>query len=160
MTAVCPECGYEFRNAGVSSSLNTFAQKLQKAGRDEKIALVETFPIPNTREDLLEFVIMASSLAKTEKTSIIGNVNWMVDLREVNRYKRAWVAKCEQVLEKARTVLADDNEFLPRIEDLVARMIEDAKKSRWTMLYVILVLLGLFVGIGFVAWVLEELGLF
>jgi hypothetical protein len=159
MTAICPECGHEFRNAGVSSSLNTFAQKLQKAGRDEKIALVEIFPIPNTREDLLEFVIMASSLIKTEKANIMGNVDWMNDLKDVNRYKRAWVAKCEQVLEKARIVLANDKEFLPRIEDLAARTIKDAKKSQRTMLYVFLGMMGLMVVLFLIMWAVDKAGL-
>lgn len=54
----CPECGYEFSEVAANSSTQLLADKLVAAvGNHEKqVQIIETFPIPSTKADLLEFV--------------------------------------------------------------------------------------------------------
>ena len=81
---VCPTCGYELRGAKGSSVVKEFAEKLEQIeslrtdankvysvigdifGKfnktdEQKINLIRSFSIPNTKEDILEFMILAAS---------------------------------------------------------------------------------------------------
>ena len=82
--ANCPTCGHEFRGANSSTSVREFAARIdeiemsrpaksfsfKKVFEDQneisetdrrKIALIRSFVIPNTKEDLFEFLVLASS---------------------------------------------------------------------------------------------------
>lgn len=61
-TLTCPSCNHEIRGRSVSSSIQSFFQKINLEGDEKvKIELVKTFPIPNNREDIIEFMLLASS---------------------------------------------------------------------------------------------------
>ena len=63
---VCPACGYELRGSSASSSVREFAMKLDNAATDaKKVSIIRNYPVPNTKEDIFEFMILAS-------TNIIG----------------------------------------------------------------------------------------
>ena len=80
----CPTCGYELRRTEASESVKTLADKLEKidsrrnsgvgsafskmfnqvsALDEQKISLIRNFAIPNTKEDILEFVILAAAIS-------------------------------------------------------------------------------------------------
>lgn len=90
MTVRC-ECGYEFRSEKAVSSVqklyddlnniqltdkeyqsctyegkpvSTTAEKVEKIKREKKLNLISTFPIPNTKEDIIEFLAMAAPNSK------------------------------------------------------------------------------------------------
>lgn len=61
----CPECGHEFVGIDAVSSVKQFAEKLNKAQWDnDKMDIIRTFPVPNTKEDVIEFLAMAVPNAK------------------------------------------------------------------------------------------------
>ena len=75
----CPACGSEVQGIKATSSVKELFDKinqLERSGEDKdvvknkKITLISTFPVPNTREDLLEFLAQAAPNAKTIKPSV------------------------------------------------------------------------------------------
>lgn len=75
----CPACGAELEKGRATSSVKELFEKINKLEtgaeskevvKNKKITLISTFPVPNTREDLLEFLTQAAPNAKTIKPSI------------------------------------------------------------------------------------------
>lgn len=113
--AKCPECGYAFTGVDAVSSAKELDKRLRGVSgtggeSDEKRAnIISSFPIPNTREDLFEF--MAS-----------------MEPKAFNRYKegtvtvigKAYYEKFVEALNKARISFPDD----PAL-----KMFEDALKK-------------------------------
>ena len=57
LAGVCPECGYEFSGVDANLSSQKLADLLLKTkDEDKKKEIIETFPIPNTKSDLFEFL--------------------------------------------------------------------------------------------------------
>lgn len=93
----CPACGYELRGAKNSRAVQDFATKLLQAEtRQQKITIIRSFPVPNTKEDIMEFMILASS---------------NVDDTTTNDISAAWLSKIEQVYQKARLLITNETEF-------------------------------------------------
>lgn len=62
----CPVCNYELRGVQTTSCVHELAQKLEKTNSDElKAELISNFYIPNTKEDIYEFFILAYSYVAT-----------------------------------------------------------------------------------------------
>ena len=79
--SVCKACGYEQRGSKATSSVHELAVRLQKIEEtrltnsnnsgfgfnrgseidQQKISLIRSFVIPNTKEDILEFAVLAAS---------------------------------------------------------------------------------------------------
>ena len=58
----CPTCGYELRGARTQSRVEELANKLEQTENvEQKIGIIRNFYIPNTKEDIYEFVILATS---------------------------------------------------------------------------------------------------
>lgn len=95
--ANCPSCGYEIRGTTNSHAVQDFAAKLSKATNyQEKISIIRNFPIPNTKEDIWEFMIFAST---------------NLDNNPKNELSAAWQSKIEQAYQKAQLVFDDEKEF-------------------------------------------------
>ena len=106
-TSNCPSCGYEIRGASNSAAVQEFAVKLASAeSRQEKIAIIRNFPIPNTKEDILEFMILAS-------TNIGDNLE-----KDISA---AWQSKTEQAYQKAQIIFQDEKEF-SRIQNIYSQV--------------------------------------
>ena len=61
-TTVCPTCGYEVRSVTTNSPVEALAKKVEMASSlDDKIELITNFYIPNTKEDIYDFFILAVS---------------------------------------------------------------------------------------------------
>lgn len=114
-TAVCPSCGYEIRGAKATESIRDFSIRLEKAkSADEKATIIRHYPIPNTYEDIQEFLILASS-----------NIDEMIG----EELSAAWATKLDQVVQKARLIVADSNE-LSRIESHYQQIRKRLEKER------------------------------
>lgn len=101
--SVCPTCGYEIRGKSAVASVQTFYSDLSKAQTTEqKDRMIRNFPIPNTKEDIIEFMILASS-------NILGE-----DERDIYE---AWLAKFEQAYQKALILFAGDPDIV-RIQQI------------------------------------------
>lgn len=112
----CPSCGFELRGVKSANSIQEFTSKLENAKTEEqRVLLIRNFPIPNTKEDILEFMILAS-------TNIIGEHQKTIS--------DAWTAKFEQSFKKAQLVFSNDNDFskIESIYDHTYKQINKEKK--------------------------------
>lgn len=133
----CSECGHDFRNIAANTSitslfnqlneiegtrssniLSNFGSALTKHMGVDKItnqkkSLISNFPIPNTKEDILEFLSLA--LPKAQKAG-----NFFTQSNEANKehndFVPTWRTKCEQIIMKARFSMKGDNRTLEEIE--------------------------------------------
>lgn len=132
----CQDCGYEFRNIGTVSSFTLLSSKLEELDRkkngkislfgvsndqvidDKKASIIQSFPVPTTKEDILEFLSMAVPLGKPATKSVFRT--------NLGAYEygiaKAWKSKCEQVIIKARFSMKDDRSTLDEINNYAASL--------------------------------------
>lgn len=143
--AVCPACGYELRDTKANNSVQALVSKLQqienegsskginKVGRvfgilgdsdERKLSLIKNFPIPNTKEDILEFAVLAAT--NVDATSYTN-----ADDDYKKKLSDAWLAKLEQAYRKAKIVLAGDTRFneIQALYDDTHKSIKEEKKA-------------------------------
>lgn len=100
--AYCPACGYEIRNSANSQAVEAFVQKLEQSDSESKtVSLIKSFPIPNTREDVLEFLIYASANI-SDIASVPINLAWRVKFEQ--SYQKAQMLLQGADLNTARTL--------------------------------------------------------
>jgi hypothetical protein len=80
----------------------------------EKMQLIKSFPIPNSKEEILEFL----SIALPESTVKIRKMLFAtIDEDKVKEeMKKVWYTKCEQIIMKARFSMKEDKKTLEEIE--------------------------------------------
>lgn len=143
-TAHCPTCGLELRGAKASNAVREFALKLEaiENGRryerhqswqdsilnisktdEQKVNLIQNFAIPNTKEDILEFMILATA---NIDTSVFGTTS---NKKSEKAIADAWFSKVKQAYTKAHSSYANDADF-PRIENLYNNCVRDIKKQK------------------------------
>lgn len=111
-TTVCPTCAYEIRGVTTNSPVEVLAKKVEMASSlDGKIELITNFYIPNTKEDIYDFFILAVSNLEDK---------WY-DTDD------AWRAKLEQAYHKARLSFGDTPEF-DYLEKLYTRTRKEVNK--------------------------------
>lgn len=136
-TAVCPDCGMRLSGVSALSSVRDFNQQLMaiEAGRKkskfmdlytqsanpadtQKLTLIRNYPIPNTVEDVREFVLLAIANIDTKlsKNTAAGKMASMMNSGNVNLTMQktisdAWVAKLQQVYLKAEATFPFDPAF-------------------------------------------------
>ena len=151
----CPSCGYELRGAKGASVVKEFAEKLEKientreVGKrgffteilsaldaeklnktDEgKINLIRSFSIPNTKEDILEFMILAASNIDLK---LYGEENRAGSNSPQRSISDAWLAKFEQAYEKAKFSFSGYPDFMSIKEIYENKMIrlEEEKRNK------------------------------
>ena len=157
----CPSCGHELRGAKASSAVKEFALKLEAIESkreyekpkgifaaseamvrvtktdEQKISLIKSFAVPNSKEDMLEFMILATS-SMNLRAYDSTNTNTSKGEKELNE---AWYSKVEQVYEKAKRTYSSDDTFaeIDALYQKCNKNIEDAKKKgikKWILLYV------------------------
>lgn len=107
--SVCPSCGYEIRGAQSASAISKLAEKLENATSEkQRIIIVKNFPIPNTREDIFEFMLLASSN--------FDSAYYATHLHEED-ISDAWLSKIEQCYSKAKLSFGGHPDF-ERIESI------------------------------------------
>lgn len=171
--AVCPECGMELRgNANAVSSVKQFADKLmeiessrveEKDGVGSQIAelygfgkskvnktdtaiisLIKTFPVPNTIEDIVEFMLLAENNLDVSAfnlhllPSVYGGKS-RAEKKTEKATADAWLSKMEQVYKKAELSFSASPLF-QQVKDLY-----EGKKKKAEMAKKIK--LGLIIGI-------------
>lgn len=141
--AKCPTCGYELRGKKSSNSVKEFAMKLAATEMDSaKVVLIQNFPIPNTKEDIFEFMILAASNFE-EYYSDSGDRQ-----KEISK---AWVSKIKQGYQKAKILFGGDQDFLKiqKIYDQICNKINVSvkKDKRNTLLNLVLRTIGLWGGL-------------
>ncbi len=92
-----------------------------KRGR-QKRELIKNFPVPNTKEDILEFLSLGVPRAKT-KGNFFSNFNdaaW--EIKAHNLLVPIWQSKCEQIIMKARFSMKEDKRTLEEIEQYAKQL--------------------------------------
>ena len=65
LTAVCPQCGYEITGVGAVSSVREFFNTYQNEKSEKRqLELIKNYPVPNTKEDIIEFALLAAQQVK------------------------------------------------------------------------------------------------
>ena len=156
--AICPSCHHRLSDKSASSVVTKFSEQLleienerKESGKlsmlgtmyglvpaskaDKKIlSLVKSFPIPNTVEDITEFMLLADtnidpSLSKKTLVNRINSVNnskFLTSSSIATTISNAWVAKMEQAYKKAKLSFADDPLF-PKIEKIYKNKMKELK---------------------------------
>jgi len=131
----CPECGYEFTNIEANSTTKQLVKKLEEidahntssgifhgaakffgedSGTEKKAQIIRTFPIPNTKEDLLEMISLSHANSEASQDSSTSE----------DKIASAWQEKYKQLILKAQITLRNDPDFQYFLSE-----IENAKKK-------------------------------
>ncbi len=156
----CPSCGHEFREMSASSSVKELADKLQQIEAErvppksvmvanniidpvdeKKITLIKSFPIPNSREDLFEFLILSSSNIAIESGTVSQDA-----------VSDAWKAKFEQAYQKARISFQDDSDFI-KFDEIYKSKKTEIENHQKNQNLTIMVSLGLLVLIAIIVFI-------
>ena len=119
---ICPTCGTELRGAKSSSAISALSEKLENATSEkQRIVIIKSFPIPNTKEDIFEFMLLASSN--------FDSSYYATHLHEED-ISDAWLTKIEQCYSKAKLSFGSHPDF-EQIEALYLQIKADcADKER------------------------------
>ena len=143
----CPACGHEFRGTKNSTIVGEFAAKLEAIEKTrpekkfgfknlieevnetdlQKISLIRNFIIPNTKEDMMEFLILALSNINLKRYNDFDQIP-----ESQKAVSDAWEAKFEQAYVKAKISFGDSPEF-QRIQSIYQnknQQIQKTKKNR------------------------------
>lgn len=134
-TTKCVDCGYEFRTDQANASIQQLFDLIMQIDADRKevhvsrfdklygdsdedaqerqeelllkrkVQVIQNFPIPTSRETIIEFLIQAVPLSKA---------GFFAD-DDVKQLAKAWKSKCEQIILKAKFALKDDKELYGEI---------------------------------------------
>ena len=134
----CPDCDHEFSGIEANSSIKSLFKMLNSAeaeredqsnmsqfmgqltggmaGLDrigkKKKEIISNFPIPTTKDDMLEFMSLA--LPKSRKIGNFFTAN-QPENKEHNTFVPVWKAKCEQIVMKAKFSMKEDKPALAQI---------------------------------------------
>lgn len=103
-TLICPSCNHEIRGREASSSIQIFSDKITLQ-KDEniKIELIKTFPIPNNREDIIEFMLLASS--NFDARHYATN-------KATDSVSGAWLSKIDQCYKKGKILFTNPSDLI------------------------------------------------
>lgn len=83
----------------------------------KKSEVIKMFPIPTTKDDILEFLSLAVPLARSQgMKSFFNPFSGGPDMEKI-KMRPVWKAKCEQIIMKARFSLKDDKQTLEMIRE-------------------------------------------
>ena len=133
----CPDCGYVFQQENESSleSRNAFGELqdrlLRTRGVKTKAAIINSFVMPNTKESLLQLLILAYSNYDTGKGV------------EKELIRRAWLSKAVQAYQLLKAQAKSDEDVAIQLEKY--RILDDKKAvaklsgKRWKLAISVLV---------------------
>lgn len=91
--------------------LDEAAEAIEKKFSKAKISLIKTYPVPNTNQDLLEFLTMAAAAACRN-----GG--------DIGKEEKAWLQKTDQIYQKLLIAATDDKETLEQATKVIASLIK------------------------------------
>ena len=178
----CPTCGHEIRGAQGVSSVKQLAMKLEQleAKRpprkgtnifaqtfgggvqlqsidEQKIDLIRNFSIPNTKEDVLEFIVLAAANIDLKVYGLDSGRYQMLDpaRRELSD---AWLAKLEQADQKAEIMFGHTQEYLS-MRNVYEKKLKAINKQKHQIIWLLVGVFGsIFVMFGFVLMILALTG--
>lgn len=164
-TTVCPACKSEFRSLDSNNSVKMLSIKLEQIentrdtkqtpsfvslmmGNDgrisrtdnQKISLIKNFVIPNTYEDICEFIILASSNIDVKLYGWHFYQN-SVNLESQREISDAWFSKLEQAYQKASFSFGDTEKFI-QIKNIYEEKKQSIKKEKTKLIIAIISLVA------------------
>lgn len=133
----CEECGYEFKNVeSVQSASKLFdllqavelrksqmlitnkgnASAIESQSNAEKANIIKNFPAPNSKEDLLELLSMATSNAY-DNDGVIG------------KEEEVWIQKTDQIYKKIIVCSENDKKFLSQATSMIVSLMKRLPKE-------------------------------
>lgn len=113
-----------------------------------KEEMIMNFPVPNSKEDLLEFLTLASSK--------INTISFIKVLKEDGKYEskwnRIWMRKLEQIHSKAKISLKDDKSSLNEIGALVGLAEAKEKTTGKSVKIIFIIITTLILVIAFIVY--------
>lgn len=106
----CPECGLEIRNIKASSAITEFCSRLNEMSDTDKPTFISSFPIPNTKEDFLEFLYLVSAQYSEATYVSLGSTEHLI--------LKAWASKYKQLQARAPIVFRKDKDTLNEINQI------------------------------------------
>ncbi|GHV11265.1 hypothetical protein FACS189491_02180 [Spirochaetia bacterium] len=92
------------------------------AAQTRKMELIKNYPIPTTKEDLFEFIVLAASHIETQGPSPANNMNYRIEKAAFNAKNSAWKAKISQAQSKAVLAFAGDSATLNQINTITKQV--------------------------------------
>ena len=84
----------------------------------KKKSYIENYVVPNTKEDILEFVLFAS----TRVDSLLDRGSEKsIDIGSLNIWAKLWSDKCKQIYARAGIALSGDKQALAQIDNLLVK---------------------------------------
>lgn len=154
-SAQCPSCGYELRGSDSSDSVKEFVRELEnieeerkKADKDAKknklaktfgandshridqllANKISNFAVPNTKEDIFEFMILAVSNIDPMSHNTLDEGYSPSEREGKLMISNAWDSKYNQVYQKARMLFPEDPRLI-EIENLYKRKLQQIEKE-------------------------------
>ena len=148
-SAVCPDCNAEVIGLGASSIIEDFSTQLKEAcrrfSRTSVISVIEGFPIPSSRNDLLE--LLAFLAPKIEPTKTNDYFDDTYDTKAI-REAGAYFHKFEECIMKAKVHYANDVAFVPYFKIYKSHK----NRKRWKLLIpIIITVISTIVGFLYIA---------
>lgn len=139
----CPECGHEFVNREAVSSSVQFAIGIEKCeDRSELVNYIINYPIPNTKDDLIEFILAMDARKKGDFYA---------------QTQDAYRSKLLEAINKAKAFFPNDPQLSPLIKKY-SRLSWSNLSSYTRVVIIYLIFLILFFSfLGLMAY-LENLG--
>lgn len=174
--SVCEVCGYERRGAKAVGSVRELQVKLEnlyakrpqrkvhtiftqalRGGQisgvdDEIVGLIRNFSIPNNNEDIMEFIILASSNIDM-KVYGINSQRYQAINPAQREISDAWLAKYEQAYQKARLMFGGTQDFL-NIQGVYEQKMREIKKRKWQLPLVLVCCIGGYLLLFALIWIL------
>lgn len=104
-----------------SEEVEAARKKFEAEKKARKISLISNYPVPNTKEDLVEFALLVTTNLQNKP--------------DLDTYS-AWVNKLEQVYQKARILIPNDP-MLGKIRDLYSEARKKAITKKLLPLYIL-----------------------
>lgn len=167
----CPECGVEFRNTGSSVATKEFLRKLEDFESRRKfrvgdpvddliLNLIRNYSIPNNKEDIFEFIILAASNINMSVVSARNYAEFGVNSNNEFAYLKAkndaWISKFNQAYEKANLSFESDTDFykIKKIYEKTNKSIKKATKRKTTKTALLILGLAICIAIPLVILIL------
>lgn len=139
----CGECGHIFVNVGANKSSEKLAELLRKVdenkkswrhleAEEEKATIINTFPIPNTKVDLMDFMSMLIPLSSGRRDDVVKEITG-----------KAYYNKLKECVYRVNITFPNDPDFNYLMKEY------EKEKKRWptiakVMLICLIILLFLF----------------
>lgn len=162
----CEACGHEFRNTESTQNIKDFYKQIKSAKLEDKSTIISNFPVPNNKEDLIEFITLSvghsNSISSEERVSYMTS-SFKGTYRPELHYREneiiAWQSKAEAALMKAKLLFSEDAQMIQYIKKFEEQYDNnknsvkraEQKRAKMVLIFVLAVIILFFIGGYFIS---------